>query len=910
MCTPLRTGIKADNPRTGLIAKLDVLSDQGNRNTTAIQDSIKKYTEWSVAQANLQLAANHNELLSKIVSIQTKLASSYERLQATSHRLILEGIAFPDMDTRLGQIEDQGQAEGTFEWLINDDKIPKSQQGALSMSFRQWLSDDCRGIFHITGKPGSGKSTLMRFLNEHPETRAQLRKWAAEGGDNSEPVISAVFFWNAGSRSQKSMNGLYRTLLHGTLKSHHEDLIPLLFPDRLVRLTSDLLHMSQGARGEKMPDREVAAAFLKLLGGTVSRLRFCLFIDGADEFSDPNVPQWSLARDIKTWVNSNPTGVKICVSSREEQPWLDSFNNCPRLVIHLTTDPDIRKMICNAIGDHPNFEVFDPGRARSFVDKFVGIAEGVFLWAKLVLVSVVEMLDYKKDIEDLEQALETYPPELDGLFDKIMRDKVRNNEEALTILKIIIELKRLEDTIDGRHALKDSEFEHFEYSLVKDALSGRIQCTNQWPKEVARGGHRERTDKFITSLPLLFGGLVVLTSKYPMRLDFNHRSVHQYLAANLQVNSLDKARIRLTVLQCLVANMREDLGGIGTYNQFDDHDTRRLATLIMWIGELDEITQQSCFPWLEEMEQHLFRLSDTSLLRWPDVDTSEEDSNPEEDPNPNSKLDLEARRGPCWILVLSVFCDLASYTEWALSRSTCTATWLTTIQAQAATFDFFLYIGLERDFIFRNGWSPLRILFLERPDGRRIIDPNGVFSTRSCGQVSIWQYFLIRMTVNEALFRSDVFPRVWDAVGIFLESGSRPGIYISWTVDETHERARVEYQYQCADDPSYPAPLCLTNITVMFSNSPAQEQERIRSHRNRVADWFLIPPPGEFRTEHDSTLARWQLELLKREIPYGGSLRDIFLLFGPKDRSDIQKLLEAEEPVRRDGANGAVAIFE
>lgn len=909
MCAPLRAVIKADNPRTGLIAKLDVLSDQGNRNTTAIQDSIKKYAEWSVAKANLQLAANHNELLSKIVSIQTKLASSCEMLQATSHRLILEGIAFPDMDTRLGQIEDQGQAEGTFEWLINDDKIPKSQQGALSMSFRQWLSDDSRGIFHIAGKPGSGKSTLMRFLNEHPETRAQLRKWAAEGGDNSEPVISAVFFWNAGSRSQKSMNGLYRTLLHGILKSHHEDLIPLLFPDRLVSLNNDLLHMSQGARGEKMPDREVAAAFLKLLGGTVSRLRFCLFIDGADEFSDPNVPQWRLARDIKTWVNSNPTGVKICVSSREEQPWLDSFNNCPRLVIHLTTDPDIRKMICNAIGDHPNFEVFDPGRARSFVDKFVGIAEGVFLWAKLVLVSVVERLDYKKDIEDLEQALETYPPELDDLFDKIMRDKVRNNEEALTILKIIIELKRLEDTIDRRHALKHSKFEHFEYSLVKDALSGRIQCANQWPKEVARGGHRERTDKFITSLPLLFGGLVVLTSKYPMRLDFNHRSVHQYLAANLQVDSLDKARIRLTVLQCLVADMREYLSGSWIYNQFNDHDIHRLAILIMWIGELDEITQQSCFPWLEEMEQHLFQLSHTSWLQsWPDdVDTSEED------PNPNSKLDLEARGGPCWILVSSVFCGLASYTEWALSRSTCTATWLTTIEAQAATFDFFLYICLEHDFICRNGWSPLRILLLERPDGRRIIDPNGVFSTRSCGQVSIWQYFLIRMTVDAELFRSDGYAMVWDAVGIFLESGSRAGIYIFWTIDEIPDRLNFEQLHGDDEDNLY-LPLCLTEITVMVSNSPAQEQELIRSHRNRVAtaplDWLAIPPPGIFRTENNPFVERLQLDFLKKEIPYGGSLRDIFLLFGPKDRPDIQKLLEAEEPVRRNGANGAAAIFE
>lgn len=71
----------------------------------------------------------------------------------------------------------------------------------------------------------------MRFLNGYSETRVQLRKWAAKGGDNSEPVISAVFFWNAGSSSQKSMNGLYRTLLYGILKSYYEDLIPLLFPD-------------------------------------------------------------------------------------------------------------------------------------------------------------------------------------------------------------------------------------------------------------------------------------------------------------------------------------------------------------------------------------------------------------------------------------------------------------------------------------------------------------------------------------------------------------------------------------------------------------------------------------------------------------------------------------------------------
>lgn len=90
------------------------------------------------------------------------------------------------------------------------------------------------------------------------------------------------------------------------------------------------------------------------------------------------------------------------MSSREEEPWLRSFSNCPKLVIHLTTDPDIRKMICNAIEKHPNFRVFDSGRAGWFIDRFVGFAEGVFLWAKVILVDVVAMLDHEKDMKDLE----------------------------------------------------------------------------------------------------------------------------------------------------------------------------------------------------------------------------------------------------------------------------------------------------------------------------------------------------------------------------------------------------------------------------------------------------------------------------------------------------------------------------
>jgi ATPase subunit of ABC transporter with duplicated ATPase domains len=44
-----------------------------------------------------------------------------------------------------------------------------------------WLSvSEEEGILHISGKLGSGKSTLMKFLYEHPHTKTELLKWAGK----------------------------------------------------------------------------------------------------------------------------------------------------------------------------------------------------------------------------------------------------------------------------------------------------------------------------------------------------------------------------------------------------------------------------------------------------------------------------------------------------------------------------------------------------------------------------------------------------------------------------------------------------------------------------------------------------------------------------------------------------------
>jgi type II secretory ATPase GspE/PulE/Tfp pilus assembly ATPase PilB-like protein len=53
----------------------------------------------------------------------------------------------------------------TFEWLFQNN----------ALGFPEWLQSD-RGIFWITGKAGSGKSTLMKYAFSDPRTLRILKE--------------------------------------------------------------------------------------------------------------------------------------------------------------------------------------------------------------------------------------------------------------------------------------------------------------------------------------------------------------------------------------------------------------------------------------------------------------------------------------------------------------------------------------------------------------------------------------------------------------------------------------------------------------------------------------------------------------------------------------------------------------
>ncbi|KAK3690388.1 hypothetical protein B0T22DRAFT_499792 [Podospora appendiculata] len=115
-------------------------------------------------------------------------------------RLVLSSITLheslysPDLDLRIDQIEQP--FDETFKWVFD---LPK---------FTSWLQGSSN-LFWIHGKPGSGKSTLMKYIFRNQQTWELLHNWAS----GSMEIRAGFFFHFRGTSLQKSFEGVLKSLI-------------------------------------------------------------------------------------------------------------------------------------------------------------------------------------------------------------------------------------------------------------------------------------------------------------------------------------------------------------------------------------------------------------------------------------------------------------------------------------------------------------------------------------------------------------------------------------------------------------------------------------------------------------------------------------------------------------------------
>jgi hypothetical protein len=87
-------------------------------------------------------------------------------------------------------------------------RLQKERRLQTRQSFHHCLHSE-NGVFYISGKPGSGKSILMKFTCLEDKTTDELKAWAGD----KVLVFARFFFWAAGTEKQRSLEGLYRVIL-------------------------------------------------------------------------------------------------------------------------------------------------------------------------------------------------------------------------------------------------------------------------------------------------------------------------------------------------------------------------------------------------------------------------------------------------------------------------------------------------------------------------------------------------------------------------------------------------------------------------------------------------------------------------------------------------------------------------
>lgn len=328
-----------------------------------------------------------------------KEAESYAQALLQEERNILNSLKFPVM---LDREEDISVAEKrTFDWIFEDPK-PDDLPWA---NFRAWLRED-DPLYWITGKAGSGKSTLMKYIFCHPRTRREISLWAT----SAQPlVIAGFFFWNTGSPMQKTQQGLFRSLLYQILSSHRE-LIPLVRSEIGFDKPDDLSEIWTNTRLERV--------FRKLVSQTVKATKVFLFIDGLDEYAGNHADITALLKDLST-----AESVRICASSRPYIAFQNAFGKYPSLMLQNLTHRDIKTYVTTKFNQ--NAQMIEVQRrepeaaklAREVVDK----AAGVFLWVKLVVRSLLEGLGSFDRLSDLKRRLEDLPEDLEDLYWHILQ---------------------------------------------------------------------------------------------------------------------------------------------------------------------------------------------------------------------------------------------------------------------------------------------------------------------------------------------------------------------------------------------------------------------------------------------------------------------------------------------------------
>ena len=185
-------------------------------------------------------------------------------------------------------------------------------------------------------------------------------------------------------------------------------------------------------------ESRLLTVLFNLLRQTQVDVAICMFIDGLDEFDGRYDSVINMITNV-----SDQEHVKICVSSRPLFAFKGAFAGSPCLKLQDLTFDTIRdyinKQLSHLVQQNASSNKNARQKAERLIDIIVQRADGVFLWAVIATREVRDGLQGMADLDQLAQAIEVLPPELEDLFLLVLkRIKLAFRRDAAKFLQIVL----------------------------------------------------------------------------------------------------------------------------------------------------------------------------------------------------------------------------------------------------------------------------------------------------------------------------------------------------------------------------------------------------------------------------------------------------------------------------------------
>ena len=368
---------------------------------------------------------------------------------------VINSLDFQERIARKQRLEEIQTESETFEWIWTSE-------------FKSWL-ESSTPLFWISGKPASGKSTLMVHISSNDKVLKLLKSSL----DEEWEILYHFFDFRAGDGMRNSIDGLLRTLVFQLCER---------FIECKTQVALRFSKSDWKKKTQHWPRSDLRSALDIAMKAAPSPI--LLLIDGLDEFQGDHQALCRFLREL-----ASPRS-KVCVASRPDPPYSHYLEIDSNIKMDRLNEPGIRSFTKGLLTDFRVSTDSAHGQENiDFTQEITSRARGVFLWARFAVTEVVDGITRGETTMQLQERLNRIPDDLKDIYSRIFQRMTTAEKERTSRVLLIILYAKTTLTVQQMY--------------VADVFSGSYQ-TSQFPSLPAKPHYGE----FCKSILASAGGIL------------------------------------------------------------------------------------------------------------------------------------------------------------------------------------------------------------------------------------------------------------------------------------------------------------------------------------------------------------------------------------------------------------------